>query len=97
VSDFNAIRDKLSSAKMDLSRDFGVSEIGLFGSVVRGTAALDSDIDILVDFDQAIELFTFVRLKDRLAELTGTGVDLVMKKGLKPRISQRILQEVEYV
>jgi len=53
-----------------------------------------SDIDILVEFEKAIDLLTFVNLKNYLSDLLGTNVDLVMKKALKPGISQRILKEV---
>jgi hypothetical protein len=45
-------------------------------------------------FNKTPTLFSFVRLEDRLAELLGTKVDLVMKSGLKPTIGARILAEV---
>ncbi len=80
-----------------LAADYGVKEIGLFGSLIKGTGKLSSDIDILIDFSKTVDLFTFVDLKNHLPELLNAEVDLVMKDGLKPRIGERILKEVEYI
>jgi predicted nucleotidyltransferase len=88
------IRKALQSHKEELNRKYGVSEIGIFGSYVKNVQSEISDIDILVEFEKAIDLLTFVNLKNYLSDLLGTNVDLVMKKALKPGISQRILKEV---
>ena len=77
--------------------EFGVIEVGIFGSVVRGEQDAGSDIDILVEFERPIGFVRFMRLEKRLAELVGMPVDLVTKKALKPHIGKRILQEVRYV
>jgi uncharacterized protein len=47
-------------------KTFGVKSLALFGSVARGEDRPDSDLDILVEFDQPIGLFNFIRLKHRL-------------------------------
>jgi predicted nucleotidyltransferase len=78
----------------ELNRIYGVSEIGIFGSFVKNQQNEASDLDILVEFNKAIDLFTFVNLKNYLSDLLQVNVDLVMKKALKPKIGQRILQEV---
>jgi predicted nucleotidyltransferase len=78
----------------ELNRIYGVSEIGIFGSFVKNQQNDASDLDILVEFNKAIDLFTFVNLKNYLSDLLQVNVDLVMKKALKPKIGQRILQEV---
>ncbi len=77
-----------------LERNFAISEIGVFGSVVRGEAGKTSDIDILVDYAHPPTLFEFVRLQRYLAELLDAPVDLVMKSALKPNIGQRVLAEL---
>jgi predicted nucleotidyltransferase len=87
----------LHDHKDTLKDEYGVSEIGLFGSSVEGKRKESSDIDILVEFQKAIDLFSFVHLKNHLSELLGANVDLVMKKALKPRIGERILSSVIYV
>lgn len=78
----------------ELRETYGVRSLGLFGSSVRGEARKGSDLDLLVEFDQAPSLFEFVRLERHLTALLGAKVDLVMKTALKPAIGARILDEV---
>lgn len=54
-----------------------------------------SDLDLLVEFTEAPSLFRFIELENLLTAELGVDVDLVMKDALKPRIRQRILQELE--
>lgn len=91
------ISKTLKTHKESLKNEYEVTEIGLFGSYVKGMQKESSDIDILVEFQRAIGLIAFVRLKNRLTELLGIQVDLVMKKALKPKIGKRILDEVVYL
>ena len=74
-------------------REAGVKSLKLFGSVVRGEARPESDIDILVEFSRPVGLLAFVRLKNRLAELLGRPVDLVTAEALKPPLRDGILNE----
>jgi predicted nucleotidyltransferase len=83
--------------KATLKEEYGVIEIGLFGSYIKGNQKKDSDVDILVEFEKAIDLFTYVYLKNHLSDLLGVNVDLVTKKALKPIIGERILSETEYI
>jgi len=78
----------------ELRRDYGVREIGVFGSCVRNEATEGSDIDILVEFNRPVGFFKFLELEERLGELLGAKVDLVTKAALKPYIGRRILDEV---
>ena len=73
---------------------FHVHYLGLFGSYVQGTPRRDSDLDVLVEFAEEPGLFEFIELEDHLSSLLGVKVDLVMKDTLKPRLGQRILNEV---
>jgi len=91
------IRTSLAGLKDTLRREYGVTEIGLFGSCVRGEQGPESDVDILVDFEKPLGLFEFVDLKYYLSDALGIRVDLVMKKALRPAIGERILREVIYV
>jgi len=91
------IRKILESHKDELRQKYCVREIGLFGSYVRGEQTETSDVDILVDFEKAVGLLEFVGLKNYLTDLLGVTVDLVMKRALKTRISERISNEVVYV
>jgi predicted nucleotidyltransferase len=87
----------LDGIREQLRNEFGVIEIGIFGSVVHGTQTADSDIDILVEFERPVGFVRFMRLEKHLAGLLGMPVDLVTQKALKPHIGKQILQEVRYV
>ncbi len=91
------IQDILRKNKASLHLQYGVSRVGLFGSLVRGEATRSSDVDILVEFDRNISLFDFIQLEDDLRQLLGRKVDLVEKDALKPIIGQYILKEVVYI
>ena len=83
--------------KASLKEEYGEIEIGLFGSYIKGNHKKDSNVEILVEFEKTIDLFTFVSLKNHLSDLLGVNVDLVTKKALKPKIGQRILSETVYI
>ena len=85
----------LLQAHRDVLREkYGVKEIGLFGSYVRGEAARRSDIDILVEFEVVPGLLKFIELEDYLSTLLGARVDLVRRKSIREELRERILQEV---
>ncbi len=91
------LRTILQYHKEDLKDEYAVNEIGIFGSYTKEEQIETSDIDILVDFQKAIDLLTFVHLKNHLSKLLNVNVDLVMKRALKPNIGQRILKDVIYI
>jgi len=77
---------------------FYVRELGIFGSFVKERQKTKSDIDILVAFEQGHkDFFNYTRLKYYMEELLGRKVDLVIKEAVKPRLRERIFNEVEYV
>lgn len=64
----------------------------LFGSAARGDERSDSDVDLLVDFDEESSLFDLIRLTRELEQLLGRPVDVVSTGGLKER-DRRLLAE----
>jgi uncharacterized protein len=84
----------LRERRDELTSDYGVTEIGIFGSCVWGDAISDSDIHILVAFNRPVGFFKFLELEERLSQWLGAKVDLVTKAALKPHIGRRILSEV---
>lgn len=70
----------------------GVARLSLFGSVARGEAGPDSDVDLAAEFDRSrpFGLFQFVRLEERLGDLLGIKVDLVGEPIAKPRFRARV-------
>jgi predicted nucleotidyltransferase len=87
----------LQNNKKTLKDEYGVIQIGIFGSYTKGDQKKTSDVDILVEFEKAVDLFTFVQLKNHLTDLLGVNVDLVIKKALKPKLGERILSETVYI
>ncbi|NLF31314.1 MAG: nucleotidyltransferase family protein [Planctomycetes bacterium] len=77
-----------------LRGQYGVRHLSLFGSVARDQAGPGSDVDILVEFDRPTGLFGLFRLQDQLAEILGCPVDLGTAEGLKPRVRERVRQEL---
>lgn len=74
-------------------KDFGVKSLFLFGSVARDEALTGSDIDLLVEFDRPVGLFTFVRLKRYLEEILESSVDLGTTDSLKPYLQESVFRE----
>lgn len=72
---------------------FGACRLDVFGSVARDEAGPESDVDILVEFDRPVGLFTFVALKEYLETILGAPVDLVSPDALKRQFRDRILSE----
>lgn len=93
------IKAQLMELKPALQRDYRITELGVFGSYVRGEQTDDSDVDILVEFEPGFRfgLVTYCHIENELSDSLGKKVDLVMKKALKPRIGRQILQEVVYL
>lgn len=91
------IIEKLKEIKPTLEKDYYIKEVGIFGSYVRDEQTESSDVDILIDYNRGMTLFTLVDLKDFLENIFKRKVDIAFKKSLKPRIGKMILSEVIYV
>jgi len=83
----------LAEHKADLARRFGVSELALFGSTVRGDERVDSDIDILVVFDGPSTSHRYFGVQFYLEDLLGRPVDLVTRKALRRELAPHIERE----
>lgn len=83
----------LTRSKPTLQENFGVTCLALFGSTARNTAKLDSDIDILVDFDGPASSKRYFGVQFYLEDLLGCPVDLVTEKALRPELRPYIEQE----
>lgn len=93
------IKQILHTQKPYLAETYGVVEIGVFGSYVRGEQRPDSDVDILIDLEEPprINLLDLVELEYYLEDLLGVKVETALKKNLKPRLKPYILREVVMV
>ena len=71
----------------------GARNVRVFGSVARGEADEQSDIDLVVEFEPGRSLLDHAALWLELQELLGCKVDVVSERGIKPRIRDRVLRE----
>ena len=76
---------------------FRVKRIGIFGSFARGEEREDSDLDVLVVFEEGQKTFdNYMDLKFYLEDLFGREVDLVTEKALKPQLKDIIMKDIVY-
>ena len=78
---------------IEIARARGASRVRVFGSVARGDATEDSDIDFLVDLEPDRSLFDLGGLLMDLQDLLQRNVDVVTERGLRPRVAQRVLAD----
>jgi predicted nucleotidyltransferase len=88
------IIEQLRQQLPTLTTRYRVQTLGVFGSYVRQEEQPDSDIDVLVTFEEPPSLLQFIELENELTDSLGVKVDLVMRDALKPTIGRRILNEV---
>jgi uncharacterized protein len=82
---------------VEVCRQNDVSKIGLFGSMARGEATADSDVDLLVEFSKRKGLLAMVALERRISQAIGRKVDLLTEAALSPYLRDRILREVKVI
>lgn len=85
--------EEIKGKILPILKKYGVTRAGIFGSVVRGEAREDSDIDILVEIESRMSSLDFVGLKLELEEALGKPVDLGEYSEIKPIIKEQILEE----
>ena len=93
-------RDEIVSqlkARLDRLAEFKIKSLAIFGSIARGEARADSDIDFLVDFNGPATFDQYMGLKLFLEDLLGRPVDLVTRKGVRPELAPHIEQEARRV
>lgn len=83
----------LKKQNESLSKQYRINALFLFGSFARDEARPESDVDLLVEFDQTPGLFEFIELQQKLEVLLGCKVDLGTKRSLKQQIKEEVLQE----
>jgi uncharacterized protein len=76
-----------------LAADLRYSRLAVFGSVARGTASPDSDIDLIVEAPVGTSSFGFLKFKQLLEQVLGREIDLIDYGGLKPKLDDDIRRE----
>ena len=80
-----------------ICRQNDVSMIGVFGSMARGEARKQSDIDLIVRFSKRKSLLAMVRLERELSEALGRKVDLLTEAAINPYIRESVMKELKVV
>jgi predicted nucleotidyltransferase len=96
VPSLKFIKDTLSNNKNRLTEKYGLRFMAIFGSYGREQQTENSDIDILVDFQQPVGI-EFIDLANELEKLLKIKVDLVSKNGVKPQYLKQIEEDLSYV
>jgi uncharacterized protein len=92
----SSLMEQVDTAELAaVCRQHGIRWLAVFGSHARGEARADSDVDVVVDFEPgATPGFGIVRAAESLAPVFGgRRVDLVTRRGLAPRLRERVLAE----
>lgn len=82
---------------IEICRQHGIAQIGLFGSVARGEATEDSDIDLLVEFSQRISLLKMAALERELSAALGRRVELLTEEAISPHLRDRIQRDLRVI
>lgn len=91
------ILDLLIQHKLDIQK-YGAAKIGLFGSFARNQQNDDSDVDLLVEFEDGKKTFkNLVHLSYYLQDLIPRKVQLVTWMGLADFVKREVTKEIEYV
>ena len=94
MSEKEQVLSALKALKPEVAARFKVKEMALFGSLVRGEQSVDSDVDLVVEFDEGADLFDLVALGQFLEERLRRKVDLGTKLSLRTEIREQVLKEM---
>lgn len=90
-------KEILSKFKKDFGSQFGIKELGIYGSVARGEQTEESDLDVFVSLEK-VEPFIIFDLKELLESLYKCKVDLIrLRDSLRPALKNNILKDRIYV
>jgi predicted nucleotidyltransferase len=87
------IRTILRKHAGEIRDRYGIANLAVFGSIVRGEATEKSDVDILASIERSISLLDIVDAEYYLSDLLGMKVDLVPARSVRPELRERILGE----
>ena len=88
------IQSTIAAEKDEIRRKYRAEIKGIFGSYARGDFHTDSDLDLLVDFDEGANLFDLVGLQQFLEAKLGCKVDLVSRRSLRAELRTSVLNEM---
>lgn len=96
MKSLDEVKATLKSNRDNLFKRYPIKSLAIFGSFARNEVSVDSDLDVLVEFDDKIGA-RFIDLAYDLEELFEIKVDLVSKNGVKERYMRSIKEDLIYV
>lgn len=87
----------LNVHKSEVFKNYNLKELGVFGSLVRGENNLNSDVDMIVEYNITPDLLKYIELENHLEKILNTKVDLIIKTSIRPELKNDILSEVIYL
>lgn len=89
-----AVFAALRQALPRLQEHWPIRSLGVFGSFARGDISNESDVDLLIEFEQLVPLSVFLAIEDELAAIVGRRVDLATRLALKPYVAERAMADL---
>ena len=93
--DLNTLLTQYRSRILELAKECKIKEVFVFGSVARGEAREDSDVDLLISLDKGASLLDVGRFKWKAEEILHRKVDIAFENKLHASISDQIMKEAQ--
>ena len=90
------LKETIKQHRHDLEQKYKIKTIAIFGSYARGEETEESDVDILVEFEEPVGLL-FVDLAEYLESILEVKVDLVPRDAIKPNRWKYVEEDLLYV
>jgi predicted nucleotidyltransferase len=91
--EINKVLQERREEILRIAASHGGRNVRVFGSLARGEAGPDSDLDILVKLDPGRSLLDLIAIKQDLEDLLGCGVDVLTEAAISPYIREQVLKE----
>ena len=78
---------------LDIAHRHGATNVRLFGSVARGDALAESDVDFLIDLEEGRSLLDLCAMENELEDLLGCAVDVALARALRPRVAREAARD----
>jgi predicted nucleotidyltransferase len=85
------------SPLIPICHQYDVAKLSVFGSVARGEATAESDIDLLIYYYKRKTLLTTIKLQREMSAILQRRVDLLTEAALSPYLRERILKEAQVI
>lgn len=85
--------DQYRDAILVIAARYGATNVRVFGSVARGDARPDSDVDLLVDLEKPWSLFDHINFKHEVEDLLGCKVDIVVASALREIVREQVFEK----